>query len=333
MSDQLQEHEEISNSILLERPARPFHCWLSFRTKDWPAEPAEEVGLPHNPDKTVGISICCMTHGFFAYASELHSRGPKDYEVWYADRVSKIFMRLKTFDSEQMNPNCKYSVPGWARVASEWPPRGNIFDLPDGEEPAAFVLEGRDADRFEASWSRWTGGPIAVVPDDFEMEDGQGRRDEDEWKDWDEWDDSDGHDGSAGPDGRECLACQEGRDGCGDCRNCGGCADEDRRDGLGNAGQRRAAFGAEDFGDAEDMVDIAGGCDQAAEAIVDIAGGCDPAAEDIVDIAGGYDPDTDHLPGEKPDPAEVGAAVGTDAGICLRDRLDDGNGAAPSGPA
>ncbi|MDR1080811.1 MAG: hypothetical protein LBQ79_07570 [Deltaproteobacteria bacterium] len=181
MAKPLTEQEEISNSILLERPARPFHCWLSFRCGDWPALPAEEVGLPHLGSSGMGAAICYMTHGFFAYAMENRRMSPRDYEVWYVDRVAKVFLRLKSFGSAELDPDCKYSVPGWAAVSPDWTGERKIFDQPEGTpDPCGMVLMGRAAELFEAKWAEWTGGPITVTPSEFTLDDdGDGTVDRD----------------------------------------------------------------------------------------------------------------------------------------------------------
>jgi hypothetical protein len=172
MAQPLTELEEINNSIVLERPARPFHSWLSFRSRAWPETPPFEMGLPHMSSMGVGAAICYMTQGFFSYAMETCGGARGDYEVWYVDRVDKIFMRLKSFGSEEMDPDCKYSVPGWAKVPPDWNVKRKIFDQPDGSpDPCGIVLVGRAAELFEAKWAKWTGGPITVTPNEFTLDD------------------------------------------------------------------------------------------------------------------------------------------------------------------
>jgi hypothetical protein len=168
MANHLTNDEELSYSVLFERPARPFHTWLSFRCRSWPDRTPDEVGLPAFARDEVGSAICYMMEGYLNYAKQNFGMNREDYEIWFVDRIAKIFMRLKNYGDSGVDPDCKYSVPGWSDVKTEWPPKVKIFDVPAGSPvPFGVVLHGTEAERFEAEWAAWTGGPISIVPDEF----------------------------------------------------------------------------------------------------------------------------------------------------------------------
>jgi hypothetical protein len=148
------EHGVDDNAVSYERPRRPFHCWLSFRCRKWPGKPVEEVGFPAVPDRSTTAAICFLSHGFYCYAREVYGVGPEDYEVWYVDRVSRFYMRVKPFGKTEIEPDSKSLVFWWGRVHPEWTQR---------ERDAGPWLRGESGygvpDAPGPEWSPWAPGP------------------------------------------------------------------------------------------------------------------------------------------------------------------------------
>jgi hypothetical protein len=167
----MSDKDNILNALWFERPDLPFHTWLHFRRRDWPCSMAVEIGftLAACPDGEPGALVCGLMGGFFACQKHTFGLDPEDFEVWLVLRSRKEFFRLKRFGDDVPDTEVKFSVPGWGDVPEAWPERErDIFGRADGSDVrvAGRVIEGEDADRVEALWAEWTGGTVALMPDD-----------------------------------------------------------------------------------------------------------------------------------------------------------------------
>ncbi|MDR1313402.1 MAG: hypothetical protein LBQ12_06810 [Deltaproteobacteria bacterium] len=162
--------EEAVNGVTFECPARPFHWWLSFRGRDWPRIPADEIGFPVLGRDNLPAVIGTMMGGYFNYVQYTYGRSPEDYEVWFVDRVDKSFFKIKNIDEAVpiLGVRNAYTVPGWVDVPADWPAR-KLFNLPFGHEsPGVQVCSAEEhaaREAFKRDWSdgKWPGGPINIT--------------------------------------------------------------------------------------------------------------------------------------------------------------------------
>jgi hypothetical protein len=135
-----------ATSVAFERPWKPFHRWLSFRTPPGGKAPSvEEVAIPASGDDGAdgaGAAICFLMHGFLGYARELYGLSAEDYEVWYVDRVSRFFIMLKPWGESEIDPGTRYVARWWDPVPDSWPSSGN-----ERWDPSRRGAEG--------SWEAW----------------------------------------------------------------------------------------------------------------------------------------------------------------------------------